>query len=242
MQSNLELVMSSTPEKPAIDSVIGACSMLNALTGEERTSLSEQSFMGYADRGEIIWLAGSPAQNIDVVGTGFVKMTRTTPQGSEVAIELLGPGQCFGLLVALEGREYPLSAIAVTSTWYLKIPTRPFMEVYNSNGALRDHILRGLGPRLRKAHDMMARMSTGRVEQRLAAVLLILMNSYGEPLSLGTRIAVPLTRQDLAEMAGTTVETSIRIMSKLQKEGILSTDKQMITVLDAASLSESLLT
>lgn len=242
MQSNLELVMSSTTEKPSIDSVIGACSILNALTESERLRLSEQSFMAYAERGEIIWLAGSPSQNIDVVGSGFVKMTRSTPQGTEVAIELLGPGQCFGLLVAIEGREYPLSAIAVTNTWYLKIPTRQFMEIYNANASLRDHILRGLAPRLRKAHDMMARMSTGRVEQRLAAVLLILMDSYGEPLALGTRIAVPLTRQDLAEMAGTTVETSIRVMSKLQKEGILATDKQMITVLDAASLSESLLT
>lgn len=242
MQSNLELVMSSTTEKPSIDSVIGACSILNALTESERLRLSEQSFMAYAERGEIIWLAGSPSQNIDVVGSGFVKMTRSTPQGTEVAIELLGPGQCFGLLVAIEGREYPLSAIAVTNTWYLKIPTRQFMEIYNANASLRDHILRGLAPRLRKAHDMMARMSTGRVEQRLAAVLLILMDSYGEPLALGTRIAVPLTRQDLAEMAGTTVETSIRVMSKLQKEGILATDKQMITILDAVSLSESLLT
>lgn len=242
MQSNLELVMSSTTEKPSIDSVIGACSILNALTESERLRLSEQSFMAYAERGEIIWLAGSPSQNIDVVGSGFVKMTRSTPQGTEVAIELLGPGQCFGLLVAIEGREYPLSAIAVTNTWYLKIPTRQFMEIYNANASLRDHILRGLAPRLRKAHDMMARMSTGRVEQRLAAVLLILMDSYGEPLALGTRIAVPLTRQDLAEMAGTTVETSIRVMSKLQKEGILATDKQMITVLDSASLTESLLT
>lgn len=242
MQSNLELVMSSTTEKPSIDSVIGACSILNALTESERLRVSEQSFMAYAERGEIIWLAGSPSQNIDVVGSGFVKMTRSTPQGTEVAIELLGPGQCFGLLVAIEGREYPLSAIAVTNTWYLKIPTRQFMELYNANASLRDHILRGLAPRLRKAHDMMARMSTGRVEQRLAAVLLILMDSYGEPLALGTRIAVPLTRQDLAEMAGTTVETSIRVMSKLQKEGILATDKQMITVLDSASLTESLLT
>lgn len=234
--------MSSITEKPSIDSVIGACSILNALTESERLRLSEQSFMAYAERGEIIWLAGSPSQNIDVVGSGFVKMTRSTPQGTEVAIELLGPGQCFGLLVAIEGREYPLSAIAVTNTWYLKIPTRQFMEIYNANASLRDHILRGLAPRLRKAHDMMARMSTGRVEQRLAAVLLILMDSYGEPLALGTRIAVPLTRQDLAEMAGTTVETSIRVMSKLQKGGILATDKQMITVLDVASLSESLLT
>jgi CRP/FNR family transcriptional regulator len=233
--------MPDVPEKPSIDSVLGACSILNALTEVEHSTLAAQSFMAYAERGEVIWLAGSPSQNIDVVGTGFVKMTRTTPQGGEVAIELMGPGQCFGLLVAIEGREYPLSAIAVTNTWYLKIPTRHFLAVYNDNGALRDQILRAIGPRLRKAHDMMARMSTGRVEQRIAAVLLVLMDSYGERLSLGTRIAVPLTRQDLGEMAGTTVETAIRVMSKLQKEGILATDHQMITILDPASLGESLL-
>ncbi len=242
MPSNLAFDMASVPEKPSINSVIASCSVLNPLVEAERASLAEQSFMAYAERGEVIWLAGSPSQNIDVVGTGFVKMTRSTPQGAEVAIELLGPGQCFGLLVAIEGREYPLSAVAVTNTWYLKIPTRPFVEIYNSNSNLRDQVLRALGPRLRKAHDMMARMSMGRMEQRIAAVLLILLDSYGQPQKLGTRIEVPLTRQDLAEMAGTTVETSIRVMSKLQKEGIVTTDKQMITILDAASLSESLLT
>ncbi len=242
MASKLESIMSTVPEKPSTRAVIAACTLLNALKLPEQEALAELSFLAYAERGEIIWLAGAPSHLIAVVGVGFVKMTKTTPQGAEVAIELLGPGQCFGLLVAIEGREYPLSAIAVTNTWYMKIPTREFMELYNTNVGIQDHVVRSFGPRLRKAHDMMARMSTGRVEQRLAAVLLILMDSYGEPQTLGTRIAVPLTRQDLAEMAGTTVETSIRVMSRLQKEGIVTTDKQMITILDAASLSESLLT
>ena len=83
-------------------------------------------------------------------------------------------------------------------------------------------------------------MSTGKVEQRIAAVLLILADSYGVSQSDGMRIAVPLTRQDLSEMAGTTVETSIRVMSRFQKDGILATDKQLITILDQAALSESL--
>ena len=241
MPSNLIGEVTEIPEKPAVNAVIKSCSILNALTAEEHEQLASHGFMAYADRGEVIWLAGSPSHTVCIVGSGFIKMTRSTPQGAEVAIELLGPGQCFGLLVAIEGREYPLTAVAVTKTWYLKIPTRSVMEIYASNINLKDHILRTLGPRLRKAHDMMARMSMGRMEQRLAAVLLILMDSYGQPQKVGIRIEVPLTRQDLAEMAGTTVETAIRVMSKMQKEGVVKTDKQMITVLDAASLSESLL-
>ena len=157
-------------------------------------------------------------------------MTRTTPQGSEVAVELLGPSQCLGLLCAIEGRVYPLNAVAVTHTWYLKIPTKAFADLYNSNSVLRDTLLRSLAPRLRHAHEMMARMSSGKIEQRLAAVILILVGSYGEKSQKGIELTVPLTRQDLSEMAGTTVETTIRVMSKWQKSKVLTTENQWITV------------
>lgn len=233
--------MPQPPEKPSAISVLESCTLLNVLTYDELTALAAKSHLAYAERGEIIWLAGSSSHVFAIVGCGFVKMTRTTPQGSEVAIELLGPGQCLGLIVALEGREYPLGATAVTNTWYLKIPTPVFTEVYNSNLKLRDQLFRGLGPRLRKAHDMMARMSTGKIDQRLSAVLLILMDSYGEKCSAGVQIAVPLTRQDLSEMAGTTIETTIRIMSRWQKLGILATDHQMITIKNVPALSEALI-
>lgn len=71
---------------------------------------------------------------------------------------------------------------------------------------------------------MMTRMSSGTVEERLAAVLLILVDSYGKRDSEGLHLLVPLTRQDLSEMAGTTVESTIRVMSRWQKQGIIRTD------------------
>lgn len=237
------IIMDAMPEvleRPSTNSVIEACSVLNALTPEERESLADRSFMSYAERGEAIWLAGAPSDFFAVVGRGFVKMTRTSPQGSEVALELLGPGQCFGLLAALEGRSFPLSAIAVTNCWYLKIPTRALQELYQANPQLRDQILRTLSPRLRRAHDMMARMSTGKVEQRIAAVLLILGESYGEKVGERVRLTVPLTRQDISEMAGTTIETCIRIMSKWQKAGVVSTDHQVITLEQIDALNAAL--
>ena len=88
---------------------------------------------------------------------------------------------------------------------------------------------------------MMARMSSGKVEQRIAAVLLILMDSYGKTGKLGgVRLTVPLTRQDIAEMAGTTVETCIRVMSKWQKLGTVTTEHQVITVRDPEALTATL--
>lgn len=228
------------PEKPLPRNVIEACSVFNSLGEEQRIELARNGHIAYAERGEAIWLAGSPSHFIAVVGVGFIKMTRLTPQGSEVSIELLGPGQCLGLLAAIEGREYPLNAIAVTNAWYLKVSTRVCVETYNQSPSLRDHILRAIGPRLRRAHEMMARMSSGKIEQRLAAVLMILMDSYGETHGTSTQITVPLTRQDLGEMAGTTVETSIRILSAWQKRGILRTDRQLVTILKPECLTEIL--
>lgn len=214
--------------------------MLNALNSEDRSTLAESSFMAYAERGEAIWLAGSPSEIIGVVGVGFVKMTKTTPSGQENTLELLGPGKCFGLVVAIEGRAYPLSAIAVTNTWYLKIPSRVILPIYQNSNGLKDRVVRTLGPRLRKAYDMMTRLSSGKVEDRLAAILFILADSYGVRHAAGLHIQVPLTRQDLAEMAGTSVETTIRVMSRWQKDGLVHTDRQAITIVQDEALSATL--
>lgn len=234
------LSTTDVPERPSNISVLEACTLLNALTAEERFELSGGSFMAYAERGEAIWLSGSPSLFAAVVGVGFVKMTRPTSQGMEVAVELLGPGQCFGLMAVLEGRPFPLAAVAVTNTWYLKMPTHAIQPLYQRSGALKDQIVRAIGPRLRRAHDMMGRLSSGRVEERLAAVLVLLADTYGLEDDGAVLLQVPLTRQDLSEMAGTTVETTIRIMSRWQKEELVSTDQRRIRILDGAALEETM--
>ena len=88
--------------------------------------------------------------------------------------------------------------------------------------------------------DLMARMSSGKVEQRIAAILFILAESYGTRDASSLRLEVPLTRQDISEMAGTTVESTIRTMSRWQKEGLIVTDRQYVTISDEAALTEIL--
>jgi CRP/FNR family transcriptional regulator len=167
-------------------------------------------------------------------------MTKNSAQGSEIALEIIGPGQYIGLLAAIEGDVFPLNAVAITSTWYLKVPTTVLMKLYNDQPDLKDQVVRSIGPRLRKAHDMMSRLSSGTVEERLAAVLFILTDSYGNRTGSQVTLTVPLTRQDLSEMAGTTVETTIRVMSKWQKEGIVATHHQIITILREDLLTKAI--
>lgn len=232
--------MAPPPERPTNATAVESCTLFNALTAVEKAHLIDHTFMAFADRGETIWIAGAPSDFSAIVASGFVKLTRTTPSGQEVAMDLMGPGQAFGLLVALEGRPFPLSAIAVTACWYLKIPTRVLLDLYHRSGALKEQIIRTLSPRLRRAHEMMSRLSTGSAEERIAAVLLILGDSYGVAKGNKFRLTVPLTRQEIGEMAGTTVETTIRVMSRWQKEGLLRTDHHILTVLSKDELERIL--
>ncbi len=198
--------------------------------------MTSTSHMADCERGEVLFMLGAPAQFVAVIGAGYVKMTRTSHSGQEVAIELLGPGQAFGLLAAIEGRTFPLNAVALTQGWYVKIPARAIVSVYKSNEGLKDVILRHVGDRLRHAHDMMIRVSSGRVQERIAAVLCNLAQTYGTRHEMGTRLEVPLTRQEISEMAGATVETTIRVLSRWQKEGLIVTDRQQITICDEEAL------
>jgi CRP-like cAMP-binding protein len=236
ISGSLASAMSSVPERPSNEAVIRSCTLLNGIEADAQDHLVSHSFMAYAEKGEVIWIAGSPSEFCAVVGVGFVKMSKGSPHGTEIAVELLGPGQCFGLMAAVEGRDFPLSAIAVTNTWYLKIPTREIQPIYARSSALKDQIVRSIGPRLRKAHDMMTRLSSGRVEERIAAVLFILADSYGQKTEGGIEIEVPLTRHDIAEMAGTTTETAIRVLSRWQKEDVVTTDRHRITLVNQDAL------
>lgn len=228
------------PERPSAISVLQSTTLLNSLPFEDMDRLAAMSHMAFAERGTAIWLHGSETDFFGVVGSGFVKMVRSNSTGQEVTAELMGPGQIFGLLGTVDGTGCPLSARAVADCWYLKVPKAQFLPIYNQRTTLKDHIVRRTTTRLRNAYDMMARMSTGRVEERIAAILLILAQSYGRAEGKALLVDVPLTRQDIAEMAGTTVESTIRTMSRLQKEGVLETRSRRVLILDVPALEELL--
>lgn len=227
---------SGFPERPSKRDVLASSTLLNAVPEEEREVLLERSHLAFAERGETIWFHGTECDFVGLVGVGFVKMVMATASGQELTAELMGPGQIFGLLGAVEGQGCPLSARAVCATWYLKLPKRDILLTYQKVDTLKDHLLRRTTHRLRHSHEMLARMSSGRVSERIVAILFLLAESYGRPTSAGTLIDVPLTRQDIGDMAGTTVETTIRVMSKWQKEGLIATDQRHITICDRPRL------
>lgn len=224
-------------DKPSVRATLHASSLLNALTPDELESLAASCRIVRAARGEIIWSVGAEADFFGLSADGFVKMVRSCASGADVTLELMGPGQIFGLMGTVTGAGCPLSAVAVTDLWYLRIPKRAFMEVYDRSGAMKDRLVRKTALRLHGFVDFMARLSNGKVEERIAAILFILADSYGHREEGRLSLRVPLTRQEIGEMAGTTVETTIRTMSRWQKDGLIETDHGFVTILDERRLN-----
>lgn len=226
-------------EKTLLSS-IQSSPLLSCLTPEEMSSIARRSTHTHVGKGEYVWLEGGHGEHFGLVTSGFIKMVKGSSHGQEVTMELMGPGQIFGLNGAIEGAGCPLAAVAVTAAKYVRIPTSVFLPIYEANNAFKDRLIRTTALRMHSKINMIARMSSGRVGERIVAVLLLLGESFGYRDGKEMHIDVPLTRQDVAEMAGTTVESCIRVMSSWQKQGLIRTERQHITILDFAKF-ESLL-
>lgn len=225
-------------DRPTSLQVLAACPLLSKLGEADLQVLAPDCRVVRAERAEVLWTKGKEVDFFGVAHDGFIKMTRPNPDGTETTIELMGPGQVFGLLGTVTGTGCPLSAVAVTNLWYLRVPKTSFEKVYRGNGPIKDVLISRSAVRLHGMVDLMVRLTGGNVEQRLAAILLIVADSYGRREVGELHLEVPLTRQEIADMASTTVESTIRTMSKWQKEGILATDRQRVTIRDEKRLED----
>lgn len=220
----------------SVRGVLESSTLLNTLTEEQIQELAGVSRLKQCDRNEPIWLSGSEANFIGLVGSGFVKLVQSNSAGVDLTQEVMGPGQIFGLLGMIAGTGCPLMAYGLTNTIYLKIPKDIFQQIYDDSTVFKDRLIRRTAVRMHQKLDFMAKLSTGRAEERIAAILFILAESYGIEENRTLRLTVPLTRQALGEMAGTTTETTIRVLSIWDKAGIVKTDHHIITILDPDQL------
>jgi CRP-like cAMP-binding protein len=133
-------------------------------------------------------------------------------------------------------RPFPASAMALEATTCVIIPRPAFFRLLESNPSLVRGLLLGLTTRLVELTNRLAELTGGRIEPRFARLFLKLGSEMGRADRGGTFIPLALSRQELADMTGTTIETCIRIMSRWNKDDIVRTDKDGFVVLDRPEL------
>src|SRR5262249_49754000 len=171
-----------------------------------------------------------------IVRSGRVKIVRQSRAGKEVVLDVLGPGEPFGAVAAIEGRPYPASAHTVEPTVVVKIPSDAVRALTDRYPAIIREMALMMGRRLRTAHDSMKSLAVDPVEARLASTLLRLAERDGERGPKGVSLPFHLTRQTLADMTGTTVETAIRTLSRCLKDGLVRDDGAHLILLNVAGL------
>jgi CRP/FNR family transcriptional regulator len=220
-----------------IDQILRETPTFRRLSPDDRPRVADAARLGSYTKGETVFAEGEPSDFFYSVATGRVKVMKMLPSGKEVILEVFGAGEPLGAVAVYEGRPFPASAIALEDTSCIVIPRRAFFALLEQYPTLVRGILTGLTLRLIELTRRLAELSGGRVEARFARLFLKLAQDVGRPAATGGRfVALPLSRQELADMTGTTIETCIRIMSRWGKDEIVRTEKDGFTVLDTTTL------
>ncbi len=184
--------------------------------------------------GTRLFAAGEPSDLVWGVSEGLVQIVRGGPAGRRLVLEIVPPGELFGAVVALDERPYPAAAVAVEPSVVWHDPSLLVRELARKYPTLRAAILAHAAERLRAAHERLHSLALEPVEQRLARALLMLAERVGTPGDGGTTVTI--TRQGLADMVGTTVESAIRATRHWQRAGIVRGARNRLTLAEPKGL------
>ena len=211
-----------------------AVPLLASLKKDDREALAPLCRMRGYDKGDTIFQEGEPADRICFVHIGQVKIVKAAG-GRDVIIELLGPGEPVGAVAVFERRPFPASAIALEPSGILSIPEREFFALLEKRPEMMRRLLAGLTYRLMMVNKRIADLM-GSAELRAARLFLTLADRVGIPRGTGTFIPLPLSRQEIADLIGTTLETAIRLMSRWQKDNVIETEKSGFLIPSVSTL------
>ncbi len=187
-------------------------------------------------RDAALFLEGDPAEVYFLLAEGQVKAVQTSAEGVEVILHLLGPGDLLGALPDLDEGIYPASAIALTEVVTYAVSPRDFEAILERHPTAALYLLRFAASRLRTTHARLRELATERVERRIARTLSRLAGQIGQRTERGVVLNPPLSRQDLAEMAGTTLFTVSRTLKDWERRGILIAGRGQLTILNTHAL------
>ena len=212
----------------------GSIPLLSALKKDDREAIAPLCRMRGYEKGETVFHEGEPADRIHFLYLGRAKIVKSAG-GRDVIIEILGPGEPLGAVAVFERRPFPASAVTLEPSSVLSLPEREFFALLEQRPEMMRALLAGLTYRLIMVNKRMADL-TGSAEQRASRLFLTLADRVGLPRQRGVFIPMTLSRQEIADLIGTTLETAIRLMSRWQKDEVLLTEKGGFFIPDPSSL------
>lgn len=210
--------------------------LLQGLSAEQKQTISQQSDMFQLKRGQPVYLPGDPSKYVYLVKAGAVKIVGKAPEGCEVIMTILMPGDLFGELALADDEPQDHRAEAIDDTLLCEVPRDLMIQMIEEAPAFGLHITKMMGLRLRTLRTRVEELLGKSAPARLAHAILQLSHQHGIEDDAGVLIPLRLSQGDLGKLVGLTRETVNGILQAWRDQRIVDMDRHSIRVRDPERL------
>lgn len=210
--------------------LIGQIPPFQRLQPAELDIVRQSAWLRRVDRDAFFYHQGDPASAFYILAEGQVKLTEVTADGQQILVRFVGPGEAMGIIAALSKAVYPLSAQAVDNCLALTWDGEILEQLMERYPRMAIDGLRLVSQRWHELEERFRELATERVERRLAQTMLRLVRQAGRKVETGILIDLPLSRQDLAEMTGTTLYTVSRILNQWEQQNLVELGRERVLI------------
>ena len=178
-------------------------------------------------KGDAVFRDGDAPDSVYLLKSGLVKAVKYSPRDEPLIMQIIAPGTLFGMIAVMDKKTYPVTALSLRESEAYRIPTADFDELLKKHADFAQEVFSEVGQHVRHSQALRA-LAKEPVDKRIMYILWLLSASIGREL--------PILREDIADMAGTSQETAIRALVALRRKKLISSKWKSITVLQPDKL------
>jgi len=219
-----------TPEPRDLPRLVARSRLFQGLSHAELQAALQAAHRRQVDEESFFFQQGDPASLLYILVQGQVRLLQVTPEGQQILLNFAGPGEMFGAIAMLGDTIYPVSAQAVAACQALGWDGQTMAQLMERWPRLAMNALHLPAERIQELQQRFRELATERVERRVARALLRLAGQTGRRVEGGVLVDLPLSRQDLAEMTGTTLYSVSRIFSTWEQQGLIEAGRERVLI------------
>lgn len=219
--------------------IVRRSSLFRAIDASNFTLLMQNGILRSVEEEGFFFMQGDPATHVYVLCEGRARMLQYTPNGQQITLRLVTAGQTFGAIAILQPASgYPVTAQAIKDSLAIGWEAQFLQKLAESEPSITLNVMELMHHYILELQEREQALIASRVEQRIARTLLKLAVQCGRKIEQGILIDFPITRQEIAEMCGTTLFTVSRTLNEWERKGLLDIGREKVVILQPHGLVE----